>query len=396
MPRLLQELKDEAGKAVDAGAVALTELSARIHANPELKHQEHKASAWLAEYLEQHGFAVERGAFGLPTAFAARIGSGAPTVAILCEYDALPGVGHACGHNIIATAGAGAGAALAALVADSGGSVLVLGTPAEEGGGGKILMARNGAFDGVDAAMMVHPAGIDVAAMTVLAVAEVDVEYRGRAAHASAAPHRGVNALDALVTAYSAIAQLRQHIRPTERIHGIITDGGRAANIVPERAAGLFMIRAQNERRLEELKRRVEGCFQAGAAATGAQLTLHYHGLDYSDMVTNEPLVLAYSANLETLGRKITPLEDVAESVAGSTDMGNVSKLVPAIHPMIAVAPPQVPLHSVDFARYAASAAGDRAVVDGAKALAMTALDVLCNPELRAAMKTAFAHRRGE
>lgn len=396
MPRLLQELKDDAGRAVDAGAAVLTELSARIHANPELKHQEHKASAWLADYLEQHGFTVERGAFGLPTAFAARIGSGAPTVAILCEYDALPGVGHACGHNIIATAGAGAGAALAALVGETGGRVVVLGTPAEEGGGGKILMARNGAFEGVDAAMMVHPAGMDVAAMTVLAVAEVDVEYRGRAAHASASPHRGINALDALVVAYSAIAQLRQHIRPTERIHGIITDGGQAANIVPERAAGLFMIRAASERRLRDLKRRVEGCFQAGAAATGAELNLHYHGLDYSDMDTNEPLVSAYGANLEKLGRRITPLKDVAESVAGSTDMGNVSKLVPAIHPMIAVSPPQVPLHSADFARYAASAAGDRAVVDGAKALAMTALDVLCDAELRAAMQTAFAQRRGE
>jgi len=243
---------------------------------------------------------------------------------------------------------------------------------------------------------MVHPAGMDIAAMTVLAVCEVDVEYIGRATHASASPHRGINALDAMVIAYSAIAQLRQHIRSTERIHGIITDGGRAANIVPERAAGVFMIRAQTERRLAELKRRVEGCFRAGAEATGAELKLHYHGLDYSDMDTNGPLVLAYSANLEMLGRKVTPLEEVPEAVAGSTDMGNVSKLVPSIHPMIAAAPPHVPLHSVDFARYAASEQGDRAVVDGAKALAMTALDVLCNAELREAMKNAFAHRRGE
>jgi len=390
----VNRLKEIACGAVDRDSATLKELSARIHAHPELKHQEHQACGWLTEYLDQRGFAVERGAFGLPTAFAARIGSGTPTVAILCEYDALPGVGHACGHNIIATAGAGAGAALSPLIAETGGSVVVLGTPAEEGGGGKILMAQQGAFEGVDAAMMVHPAGIDVAAMTVLAVSEVDVEYRGRAAHASASPHRGVNALDALVIAYTAIAQLRQHIRATERIHGIITDGGQAANIVPERAAGLFMIRAQSERRLEELKRRVEGCFQAGAAATGAELKLHYHGLDYADMDTNEPLVSAYGTNLARLGRRITPLDEVSEAVAGSTDMGNVSKLVPSIHPMIAVSPPHVPLHSIDFTRYAASEQGDRAVVDGAKALAMTALDVLCDPGLRASMKAAFEQRR--
>lgn len=394
MTEVVDRLKSAACAAVDRDAATLKDLSARIHANPELKHNEHKAAGWLADYLDRQGFAVERGAFGLPTAFAARMGSGAPTVAILCEYDALPGVGHACGHNIIATAGAGAGAALAAVVRETGGSIVVLGTPAEEGGGGKILMANKGAFNGIDAAMMVHPAGIDVAAMTVLAVAEVDVEYRGRASHASASPHRGINALDALVTAYSAIAQLRQHIRSTERIHGIITNGGQAANIVPELATGRFMIRAASERRLQDLKRRVEGCFQAGAAATGAELHLHYHGLDYSDMFTNEPLVSAYGANLETLGRRIVPLDQVDGAVAGSTDMGNVSKLVPSIHPMIAVAPPHVPLHSIDFARYAAGEEGDRAVIDGAKALAMTAIDVLCRADLRESMKAAFGRHQ--
>lgn len=389
----MERWKDLACAAVDKDRSTLTELSARIHANPELKHQEHQACAWLSDYLEQRGFAVERGAYGLPTAFAARIGAGTPTVAILCEYDALPGVGHACGHNIIATAGAGAGAALVPIIEESGGSVLVLGTPAEEGGGGKILMAQQGAFEGVDAAMMIHPAGMDVAAMTVLAVSEVVVTYRGRATHASASPHRGINALDALVTAYSAIAQLRQHIRSTERIHGIITDGGQAANIVPERAAGLFMIRAASERRLQELKKRVEGCFQAGATATGAEVDINYHGLDYSDMATNEPLVTAYGANLARLGRRIIPLEEISNPVAGSTDMGNVSKLVPSIHPMIAVSPPHVPLHSVEFARCAAAAEGDRAVVDGAKALAMTALDVLGDASLRAAMQAQFENR---
>lgn len=387
----IDHLKERACSAVDAQRHALTDLSARIHACPELKFEEHRAAAWIADYLESVGFNVQRKVYGLPTAFAARIGSGPPHVAVLCEYDALPGIGHACGHNVIAAAGAGAGAALAELVRETGGTLTVLGTPAEEGGGGKILMARAGAFDGVDAAMMVHPAGMDLAAMHVLAVSQIEVEYSGRAAHASAFPHQGINALDGLVTAYTAIAQLRQHIRATERIHGIITDGGLAPNIVPEHAAGVFMVRAATERRLAQLKKRVEACFHAGAQASGAQLTMRTVDEDYSDMYTNQPLSAAYAANLERVGRQISALTNVPAAVAGSTDMGNVSKLVPSIHPMIAVSPPHVPLHSVEFARWAGSEDGHQAVVDGAKALAMTALDVLCSPHVLASVKAAFA-----
>jgi amidohydrolase len=393
MPNLAA-LKERAFARVDANRDALLDLSRRIHETPELRFAEHRAAGWLAEHLEGFGFTVERGAFGLPTAFAARLGSGSPQVAILCEYDALPGIGHACGHNIIATAGAGAGAALAGVIAETGGSVVVLGTPAEEGGGGKILMARQGAFDGVDVAMMVHPAGMDLLAMNVLAISSVEVEYHGRAAHASASPHQGVNALDALVTAYNAIAQLRQHIRSSERIHGIITDGGQAPNIVPEHAAGVFYVRAVTEKRLAALKERVAGCFRAGALATGAELAMRTIDEDYSDMLTNQPLADAYAANLERLGRTVRGLSDVPAAVVGSTDMGNVSKLVPSIHPMIAAAPPTVPLHSVEFAAYAASEHGHRAVVDGAKGLAATAIDVLCQPELRAAIRAAFATDR--
>jgi amidohydrolase len=393
MPNLAA-LKERAFARVDAQRNALIDLSLRIHRTPELRFAEHRASAWLAEYLERAGFTVERGAYGLPTAFAARLGSGEPRIAILCEYDALPGIGHACGHNIIATAGAGAGAALAGLIGETGGSIVVLGTPAEEGGGGKILMARQGAFDGVDAALMVHPAGVDLAAMQVLAISAVEVAYQGRAAHASASPHRGVNALDALVTAYNAIAQLRQHIRPTERIHGIITDGGQAPNVVPEHAAGVFYIRAATEKRLAALKERVTGCFRAGALATGAELTMRRLDEDYSDMLTNQPLAAAYAANLGRLGRPICSSADAQVAVAGSTDMGNVSKLVPSIHPMIAAAPPTVPLHSAEFAAYAASEHGHRAIVDGAKGLAATAIDVLCLPELCAAIHAAFATDR--
>jgi amidohydrolase len=388
-------LKERACSAVDAQYDALTDVSNRIHACPELKFEEHQAAGWLADYLESVGFGVQRAAYGLPTAFAARMGSGQPCVAVLCEYDALPGIGHACGHNIIAAAGVGAGAALAELVRETGGTVLVLGTPAEEGGGGKILMAREGAFDGVDAAMMVHPAGMDLAAMHVLAVCQIEVEYSGRAAHASAFPHRGVNALDGLVTAYNAIAQLRQHIRATERIHGIITDGGLAPNIVPERAAGDFMVRAADERRLAQLKTRVEACFLAGAQASGAQLAMRPMCPDYSDMYTNQPLSAAYTANLQRLGRRLADIDNVPAAVAGSTDMGNVSKVVPAIHPMIAVSPPSVPLHSAEFAKWAASEHGHLAVAHGAKALAMTALDVLCSPQMLASVKASFAADSG-
>jgi amidohydrolase len=384
----IDELKGEACRRVDAERAALIALSRRIHAQPELKFEERHACAWLCEYLAALGFAVEPQAYGLPTAFAARIGTGRPTVAVLCEYDALPGIGHACGHNVIAAAGVGAAAGLFQTIAQTKGSVVVLGTPAEEGGGGKILMARRGAFADVDAAMMVHPAGADLVAMTVLAVSELEVEYRGRAAHAAAFPHQGVNALDALVTGYQAIAQLRQHIRPSERIHGIITDGGQAPNIVPERAAGVFFVRAATERHLQRLRERVTDCLRAGALATGASLEIRAGVADYSDMYTNQPLADAYAHNLTQVGRKVLSID--TRGVAGSTDMGNVSKLVPSIHPMIAVSPPGVPLHSSEFAAFAASEAGDRAVVDGAKALAMTAIDVLCRPELRAAMAASF------
>ena len=391
MSQQLDQWKERVCDRVDAERPALVDLSARIHAQPELRFEEHHAADWLSEYLEHQGFAVERRAFGLPTAFAARLGRGQPTVALLCEYDALPGIGHACGHNIIAAAGAGAVVALTEVVRETGGSVLVLGTPAEEGGGGKILMGRAGAFAGVDAAMMVHPAGADLVAMNVLAVTQMEVEYRGRAAHASAFPHRGINALDGLITAYNAIAQLRQHIAASERIHGIITDGGQAPNVVPERAAGLFYVRAPTQRRLERLRERVLDCFQAGAVASGATLNLRTVGEDYSDMFTNQPLAATYAANLARLGRTIEGLAAPSSGVAGSTDMGNVSKLVPAIHPMIAVSPPGVPLHSSDFAHWAASEQGHRAVIDGAKVLAMTAVDVLGQPELLAAIRAAFA-----
>lgn len=386
----LAALKRDVCRAVDERADALIAIAREIHAHPELAFEERRAAALLVRALEDGGLPVKAPAYGLETAFESRIGRDGPTVAVLAEYDALPGLGHACGHNVIAAAALGAGLALASLGERLPGRLRVLGTPAEEQGGGKELLARAGAFDGVDAALMVHPAGVDLATMPSLALGEVDVVYHGRAAHASAMPERGVNALDALVTAYQAIAQLRQHIRPTERVHGIFTEAGEAPNVVPERAAGRFYVRAANAEELAALKRRVEGCFRAGAEATGATLELTWRDPDYLELRTNWPLAERYVANAEALGRRFFPLDRLPSSAKGTTDMGNVSHRVPAIHPMIAAAPPHCTIHAPEFAEHAAGPLADAAVRDGAKALAMTALDFWLDADLRARVRAAF------
>jgi amidohydrolase len=315
-------------------------------------------------------------------------------VALLSEYDALPGIGHSCGHNVIAAAGLGAALGLAKLGAKLTGRVRYMGTPAEERGGGKEVMAQHGAFQGVDASMMVHPAGFDMVTMPCIALAEVEVIYRGRAAHASAMPFRGLNALDALVTAYQSIAQLRQHIQQTERIHGIIVDGGMAPNIVPERASGRFYVRARDGVELAALKKRVQACFEAGALATGTRLEALWGRVDCLDLKTNWPLAHAYEANAKSIGRDLLDPSTLPPGLAGSTDMGNVSHRVPSIHPMIQVSPPSVVIHNAEFAAYAKSERGDQAIVDGAKGLAMTTLDFFAREDLRAAAKADFAKTR--
>jgi amidohydrolase len=251
-------------------------------------------------------------------------------------------------------------------------------------------MARQGALDGVDAAMMIHPAGVNLVDMPSIAVSELVVHYRGQAAHASAMPERGRNALDALVLAYQSIAALRQHIRPSERIHGIITNGGQAPNIVPEQASGRFYVRARNAAALAPLKERVAGCFRAGAEATGTELELCWAEVDYEPVRFNEPLAASFRANAERLGREFVPIERLSSRFAGSTDMGNVSQRVPSIHPMLAAAPPHCTIHNAEFARYAGSELGDAAALDGAKALAMTALDFLCDADLRERARNIF------
>ncbi len=385
------ELKQAACAAVDDIREELLRLSHGIHAKPELAFEEREAAALLSESIRRSGLEVESGAYGLETAFAAEFGSGdAGCVAILAEYDALPEIGHACGHNIIASAAVGAGLALFALADRLPGKVRLLGTPAEERGGGKELMARKGAFDGVDAAMMVHPAGANLVTMPSLACSEVEVHYRGRASHASAMPEKGINALDALVIAYQAIGALRQHIGIRERIHGIITNGGQAPNIVPENAAGRFYVRAANANELAALKSRVESCFRAGAEATGAKLEVSWNEIDYLEIRFNAPLAESYRTNAEALGRVFFPIEQLPTNLAGSTDMGNVSYRVPSIHPMIASAPLHCSIHNAEFEQWAGGEMGDKAVIDGAKALAMTAVDYLCDPELRRRVRESF------
>ena len=386
----LATAKERIVAEVERRADLLIDASHQLHAHPELAFEEHFAHDLLTGIIEADGLAVQRHAYGLDTAFAASAGADGPTIAVLCEYDALPGVGHACGHNIIGTAGLGAGLAAAALADELGGRVLILGTPAEEGGGGKVLMADQGAFEGVDAAMMVHPAGGDLIAMNAIAIQQVFVEYEGVAAHAAAYPHRGRNALDAAVLGYMNVAALRQHIRPTERVHGVFLKSGDKPNIVPKEASAHWYVRSATMRTLEPLKERVLACLQAGADAAGCTMTHTWEEPAYADMADNPTLVDLSTANAAATGRTLLDPADVP-GVVGSTDMGNVSHLVPSIHPMIAVSPPNVSIHSPDFTAYAASEAGDLAVLDGAKALAMTVADLWLRPEKLDAAKAEFA-----
>jgi amidohydrolase len=369
--KALRDAKARVQEEVDRRADLLLEVSHRIHGHPELLFAETFAADLLASAL-----GTEAGAYGLDTAFEVRHGSGSgPTVAVICEYDALPGIGHGCGHNVIAAAGLGAGLVAASMAEEAGGRLVVLGTPAEEGGGGKVLMAERGAFEGVDAAMMVHPANADLTEADVIAIATWKVEYFGRGAHAAAAPHHGRNALDAMVLGYNAVAALRQHIATTDRIHGVFTKAGEKPNIVPDHTVAEWYVRSATIDTLQPLKARVLACLEACAAAAGCRIEVESTCPEYMDLRTNPVLVDLFRANSAALGRPVAD-PSPATRVVASTDMGNVSHLVPSIHPMLAVGPPDVPLHSAEFARWAASEEGDRAVLDGAKAMAMTVLDL--------------------
>jgi len=394
----LDALKKQVCDTVEALRPRLLGICAEIHAHPELRFEEHKASRLLARTLAAEGLDVTAPAYDLDTAFVTEFGpaSEGPCVGIVAEYDALPGIGHACGHDVIATAALGAALSLSKLGLKLPGRVRLLGTPAEEGGGGKELMARKGAFEGIDCAMMVHPSSEDLPTYPLLARSAVIAEYKGRAAHAATEPEAGINALDALVIAYQAVGALRQHIPAGQRVHAIITDGGKAVNVIPDRAAGVFVARARDRAGLKSLRGKLEGCLRAGALATGAEVTLHWDDVDYLDLVTNWALAGRYQANAETLGRRFMRMEDLPAGRAASTDMGNVSYRVPTIHPMIAAVPPGIAFHSIEFEKWVATEIGQKAAIDGAKALAMTALDFLADAALRSQVRAEFDRSMAE
>ncbi|MGI8791911.1 MAG: M20 family metallopeptidase [Acidimicrobiales bacterium] len=379
----MPDLKNATRAAVEGRGDDLIDLSHRLHAHPELAFEEEQSSRWCAEMLDEAGFTVDAGVADLPTAFIATAGSGPLVIGICAEYDALPGIGHACGHNVIASAAVGAALALAPIADDLGITVKVLGTPAEEGGGGKILMLERGAFDGVHAAMMVHPAPHEMDRMPCLAVAHVDVHYTGKEAHASAFPQLGVNAADALTVAQTAIGLLRQHISPDARIHGIVTKGGDAPNIVPAHTSGKWYIRERTLELLAELQPRVERCFQAGALATGCEHRVEPQSPPYSEMRDDRVLRDLYRANAEELGRSF-PMEAAQRGLAGSTDMANISLAIPTIHPMLGLDCYPVSNHQPEFAAFCATPPADAALITGATTMAWTAVDAALDDQTRA------------
>jgi len=387
------DAKDAAREKIEQIRKPLIHLSRRIHSYPELGFEEEKACGWLCEMLDGAGFRVERGICDLPTAFIARAGSGPLHVTICAEYDCLPAIGHACGHNIIAAMAAGAGIALARVADDAGLAVTVIGTPAEEvgNGPGKILLLERGAFEGTHLAMMVHPAPVDMAAPPFIALSQLDVKYTGKEAHASAFPEFGINAADALVVAQVAIGLLRQHIHSTNRIHGIVTHGGDAANIIPAHTSANYIVRARTLGELHEIRSKVRKCFEAGAIATGATLKIEGGDKPYAELVSDAELAALYQAHGEALGRYfIVPGVEISRAAA-STDMGNVSLVFPTIHPVIGISSLPAVNHQPEFTAACITQAADQALFDGAVAMAWTAIDAASEPKLRARLMNAQA-----
>ncbi|MBS3740100.1 M20 family metallopeptidase [Candidatus Bipolaricaulota bacterium] len=384
----LDELKKQIGDELDGLSGKLRELGEKIFENPELKFEEYKAMNWLTEALEEKGFSVEREIGGMETSFIGRCpnGSEGPTVAFLCEYDALPRLGHACGHNLIATIGLGAGLALCSIMDKLDGQVVVIGTPAEEGGGGKIELVEAGIFDDVDVAMMVHPSSKTLVGRGSLGVQELTMDFYGKSAHAASQPEEGINALDAVISTFNNINALREHIKESSRIHGVITDGGEKPNIVPDHAAACFYVRAAEMGDLEELLKKVKNCAEAGALAAGAELEITEERTRYCPVEPNPVLVDLFADNIVNLGEEI----EEHEGGMGSTDMGNVSQEVPAIHSYIKIAEEETPGHSTEFAEASNSDKGYSAMVTAAKALAMTGAEVLGNDENLQAVKKEF------
>lgn len=389
-----QQLKSRVIDSVDARAEQLLGLSHWLHAHPETAWEEYESSAHIADLLERDGWQVERDYCGFATAFRAVKGTGALNLAFCAEYDALPGLGHACGHNIIAASSVGAGLVLAELADELDLTVTILGTPAEEGGGGKIEMMDRGGFDGLHAAMMVHPGPLDVARANPYAVVHETVKYKGKASHAAAYPERGRNAADAFTIAQVSIGLLRQQLADHIRVHGIITNGGEAPNAIPENNTGRWYVRANTMQELDETVKRVHDCFEAGALASGTELTITEDSQPYADFVTDEDMLRFYTQNAETIGREFAEEGAATRMSRASTDMGNVSHLIPSIHPYIGINSLPAVNHQKEFAAHCITEAADQACLDAAKAMAMTCVDVAQTPAVRERLlnKSAEAH----
>ena len=388
--KLKQRVVDE----IETRRDELIHIADTIHANPELAFEEHKAAALLSDTLQDNGFSVERKVAGLETAFVGTLNgrAPAPALAFLAEYDALPDLGHACGHNLIGTAALGAGLAMGAVLSELEGTIHVIGTPAEEGGGGKIIMVEAGVFDEIDAAMMVHPSSRNLTRRKSLTSHRLNIEFFGKPAHAAATPDKGINALDALILTFSAINALRQQLRDDARIHGMITHGGRAVNIIPDYTAAQFSVRAADVHYSTQVINKVRACAQAAALATGARLEFTLYDHYYANMMPNFKLADLVDANMAALGVQVRlPLPNER---MGSSDMGNVSQAVPALHPYITICSDDVAGHTVEFQEASRSEAGHAGMIQAAKFMAMTAVDLLALPANLADVKRVFQEQK--
>ncbi|MEM3004126.1 MAG: M20 family metallopeptidase [Candidatus Bathyarchaeia archaeon] len=396
----LSKTKTLVSRKIDSIAPWIKEISHTLFRNPELGLAEHKAVALLTSELEKNGFNVERGVAGLSTAFKASKGkAGEPAVGLIAEYDALPEIGHACGHNIIAASALGAAVGLSDLLEEVGGRIVVVGTPNEEGAvasgrgltdlesqiRGKVKMVAEGAFNDIDAVIEIHPYTKTTLDASFLALRPVKIAFTGRPAHAAAAPEKGINALDAVILTFDGINALRQHLRSDARIHGIITEGGEAPNIIPERASALFYLRASDNNYLDEVLIKVRRCAEGAALATGASLSFQESSYALSNMLSNSILSKIFRENLSCLGERVEGLEQ--HEHLGSSDIGNVSQVVPTIHPLIRVGLNDLAIHSREFAEASVSESGDRALILASKAIAFTCLDLFAKKELFTEMR---------
>ena len=382
-------MKEQIAAEIQRIKEMLFDINDFIYKNPELGNEEYKAVEKLTSFLKLHSFEVEYGIADRETAFRAVYDSKAPgpCIAYLCEYDALPEIGHGCGHNMIGTMSAGAGAALSKVIGQTGGKVVVLGTPAEETDGGKVHMVQSGIFDDVDAAMILHPAERSYESGESLAIDAVQFVFKGKASHAAAQPEEGINALDAAIQTFNGINAIRQHVKADVRIHGIIKEGGVAANIVPDRAVAQFYIRAMDRQYLDKVTEKVKNIASGAALMTGASLEISNYEISYDNLRTNQALSKAFTDNLKSVG--ITEIYSQRDSY-GSIDMGNVSQVVPAIHPYIGLDCPGINGHTKEMADMTVGAVGRERLLQGAAALALTGYDVITDTDLLKKIKEEF------